>query len=411
VKILLISFSDEQCRNSRALLDAEAPQASQLLCVRDVPAAIETLKLGPADAVLLDLGPSADAGLELLDQLRRRLPAMPVVALATAAERPDEVAASAVQRGAQDALTAAELNPTLLRRALRYAIERKQAEEQIALSRKMESIGQLAAGIAHEINTPVQYIGDSVHFLRDCYRDLLRLLETYHALRQSVSQGHGDPILARQCEEIEQEADLDFLRAEVPRAFQRTFDGVERVTHVVRAMKEFSYPNRKEKVAAHLNQAIQDALTVARNEYKYVADVKTDCAELPPVYCHIGDINQVLLNLIVNAAHAISQVVGETGSRGLIRVTTRREGDQVAVSISDNGCGIPQDLRARIFDPFFTTKRFGKGTGQGLAIAHAIIVDKHGGSLNLESEPGRGSTFVIRLPINGTALGRPQEAA
>lgn len=308
-------------------------------------------------------------------------------------------------------MTAGELNTTVLARALRYAIERKQAEEQLTLSRKMESIGQLAAGIAHEINTPVQYIGDSVHFLKDCYGDFLRLLEKYHALRKAASEGVCDPILARQCEEIEQEVDLAFLREEVPRAFQRTLDGVERVTHVVRAMKEFSYPSHKEKVAAHLNQALQDALTVACNEYKYVADVKTDFAELPPVYCHIGDINQVLLNLIVNAAHAISQVVGESGSRGLIRITTRQEGDQVTVAISDNGCGIPKDLRTRIFDPFFTTKRFGKGTGQGLAIAHAIIVDKHGGSLSFESEPGRGSSFVIRLPINGAAAGRPQEAA
>jgi signal transduction histidine kinase len=299
----------------------------------------------------------------------------------------------------------------VLTRALRYAIERKQAEEQLTLSRKMESIGQLAAGIAHEINTPVQYIGDSVHFLRDCYGDFLRLLENYHALRKSASQGQCDPLLARQCEELEQEVDLDFLRQEAPRAFQRTLDGVERVTHVVRAMKEFSYPNRKEKAAAHLNQAIQDALTVARNEYKYVADVQTDFAELPPVYCHIGDINQVLLNLIVNAAHAILQVVGETGNRGSIHITTRREGDHAVVSISDSGCGIPADLRGRIFDPFFTTKRIGKGTGQGLAIAHAIVVDKHGGSLGFESKPGQGSTFVIRLPINGAAAGRPQEAA
>jgi signal transduction histidine kinase len=160
-----------------------------------------------------------------------------------------------------------------------------------------------------------------------------------------------------------------------------------------------------------LNQAIQDALTVARNEYKYVADVKTDLAELPPVYCHIGDINQVLLNLIVNAAHAIEQVIGETGNRGSIDITTRREGDQAVISISDSGCGIPAELRSRVFDPFFTTKRLGKGTGQGLSIAHTIVVDKHGGSLSFESKPGQGSTFVIRLPINGEAAGRPQEAA
>lgn len=408
MRILLISGCNPQSERIRGLLGTDDGQAFQLLCAPGLPEALEKLSHGALDIVLLDLNSPGGAGLELLDQLRRRAPGLPVVAL-TATD--DEAAAKAVQHGAQDALTAGELNTTVLTRALRYAIERKQAEEQLTLSRKMESIGQLAAGIAHEINTPVQYIGDSVHFLKDCYGDFLRLLEKYHALRQAASEGVCDPILTRQCEEIEQEVDLAFLREEVPRAFERTLDGVERVTHVVRAMKEFSYPSRKEQVAAHLNQALEDALTVACNEYKYVADVKTDFADLPPVYCHIGDINQVLLNLIVNAAHAISQVVGESGSRGLIRITTRQEGDQVTVAISDNGCGIPKELRTRIFDPFFTTKRFGKGTGQGLAIAHAIIVDKHGGSLSFESEPGRGSSFVIRLPINGAAAGRPQEAA
>jgi signal transduction histidine kinase len=257
----------------------------------------------------------------------------------------------------------------------------------------------------------VQYIGDSVQFLQDCYNDFLRLVDKYHALRESASSGAADPILARQAEEIEQEVDLEFLREEVPRAFQRTLDGVHRVTHVVRAMKGFSYPNRKEKTAAHINQAIDDALTVARNEYKYVADVKTDLAELPLVFCHIGDINQVLLNLIVNAAHAISQVVGQSGNRGVIRIATRHESSEVVISVSDTGCGIPKELHSRIFDPFFTTKQIGKGTGQGLAIAHSIIVDKHGGGLTFDSEPGRGSTFTIRLPIRSAAPGKSKEAA
>jgi signal transduction histidine kinase len=408
VTILLISGCNPQSERIRSLLAAGRGQAFELLHTAGQPEALQRLSQGAADVVLLDLTAAGRIEIETLDQLRRRAPGVPVVALTSGG---DQAAAKAVQRGAQDTLTADELNPTVLARALRYAIERKQAEEQLTLSRKMESIGELAAGIAHEINTPVQYIGDSVHFLRDCYGDFLRLLEKYQALRKSASEGACNQILARECEAIELEVDFDFLRQEVPRAFQRTLDGVGRVTHVVRAMKEFSYPGRKEKVAAHLNQAIQDALTVACNEYKYVADVTTDFAELPPVYCHIGDINQVFLNLIVNAAHAISQVVGESGSRGLIRVTTRQEGDQVTVSVSDSGCGIPDDLRGQIFDPFFTTKGFGKGTGQGLAIAHAIIVDRHGGSLSVESEPGRGSRFVIRLPINGAAAGPPREAA
>lgn len=408
MKVLLIEGPQPQAAFIRSLLYPDDGQQAEVRCARGWPDAIEQISHGTVDIILLELNPCGGQGLETLEQLRRRAPGVPVVALTAAT---DNSAAKAVQLGAQDALTTSELSPAVLKRTLRYAIERKQAEEQLTLSRKMESIGQLAAGIAHEINTPVQYIGDSVQFLQDCYKDFLRLVDKYHALRESCSSGAADPILARQAEEIEQEVDLEFLREEVPRAFQRTIDGVERVAHVVRAMKEFSYPNRKEKTASHINQAIDDALTVARNEYKYVADVKTDLAELPLVFCHIGDINQVLLNLVVNAAHAISQVVGESGGRGVIRIRSRQEGDQAVISISDTGCGIPNELRARVFDPFFTTKRIGKGTGQGLAIAHAIIVDKHGGALTFESEPGGGTTFLIRLPIRGAAADKPQEAA
>lgn len=408
MKVLLIDGPQPQAAFIRELLNAKGNAPAEVLAVPGCPEAFQELSRGAVDVVLLDLNHDGPQRFEGIEQLRRRAPGVPVVALTAAA---DNAAARAVQLGAQDALTSGELSPAVITRTLRYAIERKQAEERMALSRKMEAIGQLAAGIAHEINTPVQYIGDSVHFLQGCYDDFLRLVEKYHALRKTASSGACDPILTRQAEEIEQEVDLDFLRVEVPRAFQRTLDGVQRVTHVVRAMKEFSYPNRKEKTAAHINQAIEDALTVARNEYKYVADVKTELDELPLVFCHIGDINQVLLNLIVNAAHAISQVVGESGGRGTIRICTRHEGTHVTISVSDTGCGISKQLQSRIFEPFFTTKGIGKGTGQGLAIAHSIVVDKHGGSLTFRTEPGRGTTFEVRLPIQGAAAGKPQEAA
>jgi signal transduction histidine kinase len=168
-------------------------------------------------------------------------------------------------------------------------------------------------------------------------------------------------------------------------------------------MKEVAHPDRKEKVPANLNQALQTTLAIAKNEYKYVAEVTTEFGDLPAVLCHVGDLNQVFLNLIVNAAHAIGDVVGQSGGKGAIRIKTSQEGSLARIDIADSGAGIPQAVRQRIFEPFFTTKEVGKGTGQGLAIAHSIVVTKHGGSLTFDSEVGKGTTFTIRLPIGDGA--------
>ncbi len=166
-------------------------------------------------------------------------------------------------------------------------------------------------------------------------------------------------------------------------------------------MKEFSHPAQKEMAAVDLNRAIQSTLTVARGEYKYVADLETDFAELPPVTCHVNDLNQAVLNIVVNAAHAIGDVVKGTDNKGLIKVATRRDGDMVVISITDTGGGIPEHVGHRIFEPFFTTKEVGKGTGLGLAIAYAALTKKHGGSLTFESKLGEGTTFFLRLPLGG----------
>jgi signal transduction histidine kinase len=184
-------------------------------------------------------------------------------------------------------------------------------------------------------------------------------------------------------------------------ALDRARDGLGRVAAIVRSMKEFAHPDRKEMAQVDINQAVSSTLVIASNEYKYVAEVETDFSTLPPVNCFAGEINQVVLNLIVNAAHAISDVVKGTANKGKIRVATRVLGDQVEIAITDTGKGIPVDVRSRIFDPFFTTKEVGKGTGQGLAIARSVIVDKHGGTLHFETEVGQGTSFYIRLLIAG----------
>ena len=269
--------------------------------------------------------------------------------------------------------------------------ERDRLEDNLRQAQKLEAIGQLAAGIAHEINTPTQYVGDNLRFLKESFGELDSLLE------QLVETG-GAPAL-----KALDDADFDYLKEEIPRALNQSLEGVDRVAKIVRAMKEFSHPAR-EKTATDLNRAIQSTITVASNEWKYVAEVEMDLdANLPAVHCSPAEFNQVVLNMVVNAAHAIADVVGDGGKgKGKIRVKTRPDGEWAIVEISDTGSGMPAHVQQRIFEPFFTTKEVGKGTGQGLAIAHNVIVDKHGGTIKVVSSPGAGTTFIIRLPIGGS---------
>jgi PAS domain S-box-containing protein len=279
--------------------------------------------------------------------------------------------------------------------------ERRMLEAQLRQAQKLESIGQLAAGIAHEINTPTQYIGDNTRFLQDMFENAVPMCRECLRLRDTLAQDEVTrESLADLLAAVEQ-ADLEYLLDEVPKALAQSLEGVERVATIVRSMKEFSHPGAEEKQAIDLNRAMDSTLTISRNEWKYIADVVTDFdPELPLVTCMPADCNQVFLNLIVNAAHAIAEKVGDgSASKGTITVRTRRVGDVAEVRVEDTGTGIPEHIRSRVFDPFFTTKEVGRGTGQGLAIAHTIVVDKHGGTITFNSRPGEGTTFIIRLPI------------
>jgi PAS domain S-box-containing protein len=284
--------------------------------------------------------------------------------------------------------------------------ERERMGLELHLARKLESVGRLAAGVAHEINTPIQYVGDSVHFLQSAVGDLENLLTAYRGAFDSLSQGHPVRDVLGQVRELESRSDLEFLSAEVPRAFERTLEGVGRVAGIVRAMKEFAHPDASEQAHADVNHAIETTLIVATNEYKYSATVETHLGPLPDVMCHISEINQVLLNLIVNASHAIADSGKDMGA-GRIQIVTTAGPELVSIAITDNGCGIPQENLEKIFDPFFTTKEVGRGTGQGLAIAHSIIVEKHGGQIEVASEVGVGTRFTFHLPI----AGRPRAQA
>jgi len=291
----------------------------------------------------------------------------------------------------------------VLRGMMLDVTDQRRLENELAQAQKLESVGRLAAGVAHEINTPVQFVSDSVSFVREAMDDLSQIVDRYRELRTATEQGADIAAAAKAAEEAEDDADLDYILENAPVALDRARDGLGRVAAIVRSMKEFAHPDRKEMAQVDLNQAISSTLVIASNEYKYVAEVETGFADLPPVNCYGGEINQVILNLIVNAAHAIGDVVKGTQAKGRIRVTTRVLDDQVEIAIGDTGKGIPVEVRSRIFDPFFTTKEVGKGTGQGLAIARSVVVDKHGGTLHFETELGQGTTFYIRLPINGPA--------
>jgi signal transduction histidine kinase len=274
-----------------------------------------------------------------------------------------------------------------------------QAQKQLVHSEKFAALGQLAAGVAHEINTPIQFIGDSVEFLKDVFAGLRQLVLAYRAQR-----GDLGAMLAARLTELEAEADLDYLLEHAPKALDRSEEGVARVAGIVRAMKEFAHPGETIMRPADLNQALRRTLTMVATEVKYVADVELELfEELPLVICNVGEINQVFLNLLVNAAHAVGDRVRGSDTRGRITVRTRHEGDDVIVTIADTGGGIPAGIRDRIFDPFFTTKEVGKGSGIGLAVARSVIIDKHGGDLSFETEEGVGTTFSIRLPLEGAS--------
>ncbi|MEP7383926.1 MAG: ATP-binding protein, partial [Gemmatimonadota bacterium] len=273
--------------------------------------------------------------------------------------------------------------------------EREHMEVELHQALKLEAVGQLASGIAHEINTPIQYVGDSVGFVKDAFGEVRGLLAWYRTALCACMAGQAAPS-QEALDDAEQEADIAYALEQIPAAVERTLDGVRRVASLVGAMKDFAHPDACEKLPADLNVALQSTALVASNEIRRVADVKLELGALPLVVCHVGAVNQVFLNVLVNAAHAIA---GAPGERGLITVRTRVAGDSVEVAVTDTGTGIPAAVRDRIFEPFFTTKDVGRGTGQGLAIARSIVRDKHAGSITFETTEGAGTTFIIRLPI------------
>lgn len=269
-------------------------------------------------------------------------------------------------------------------RQLREDIERrKRLEMELAQAEKLRAVGQLASGIAHELNTPIQYVGDNVIFLKRAFQGLSGIID------------HG--VEAEQTKKTREK--LEFLRLNITPSIEAVMEGCQRVVEIVGAMKEFAHPDGSEFSSADINRGLTCTLAVARNTVKYVADVQLDLGALPEVECKIGDLNQVFLNLIVNAAHAVTERYGADGARGRITLSTRCQGDRVIVEVGDDGCGMPEAVQKKIFEPFFTTKEVGRGTGQGLAISRSIVMDKHGGALHFRSALGEGTTFTVEIPV------------
>jgi two-component system NtrC family sensor kinase len=274
--------------------------------------------------------------------------------------------------------------------------QRQRRQVEGSHDQKLEALGRLSAGLAHEINTPIQFVGDNTRFLAEAYQTMLALLLVYReCLRPDLGELSWEARTER-ADDAEIKADIEFLAEEVPGAVEQSLKGIDRVASLVRAMKSFSYKDTKDQSYADINEGVRTTVIVAGSEVRYVADVVLDLDELPDVLCNLSDLNQVFLNLLVNAADAMP----EGGERGKITVSTRVEGPMVVLRFADNGTGIPEEIRRTIFDPFFTTKEVGKGTGQGLALAWAVC-ERHGGTIEVRSEVGVGTEFILTLPISG----------
>lgn len=280
---------------------------------------------------------------------------------------------------------------------VRDVTESRRLQEELKLAQKLESVGQLAAGIAHEINTPSQYVSDNIQFVQRSVQGLFPLFEEICNRLETSVPDQDAPKVVTQLRDAVNCADLKYVMEELPEALQQASYGMDQIRTIVTAMKDFSY-SKDSMEAANLNKAIESTVTVSRNEWKRIAEVVLDLDEdLPEIPCIVSTLNQVILNIIINAAHAIEELKSE-GKKGTISIRTWIDDAHAVIEIKDTGCGMRDDVQRRIFDPFFTTKEVGKGTGQGLAIAYSVITEQHAGTISVESAPGCGSCFQIRLP-------------
>jgi signal transduction histidine kinase len=384
---------------------------------------LEAARSNPPDVIVSDVNMAEVSGIDLVRALKADAALKPIPVILLTANEADSAegaggSVDCLNAGADDYLQKPFKPEELLARArsahrgfdLYQQLRRQHDELETAYRRlaemeielrnahKLEAVGRLAAGIAHEINTPIQYISDSITFVRTAFADLAPLVAHYRATAAAASAaGLGGEAIAALAT-AEEAADVDFTLAEAPRALDRALDGAKRVATIVRAMRDFGRDDRMAWEEVDLNETLRSTLEVARAEIQVAAELETDLGELPVVRCQASAINQVFLHLLTNAAHAVADAHAHDGGRGQVRVVTRTEGDWITVAVTDTGTGIAEEIRHRVFDPFFTTKDVGRGSGQGLTISRSIT-EKHGGTIRFETSLGQGSTFVVRLPV------------
>ncbi len=366
--------------------------------------ALDSLNTNHFDIVLTDINMPVMDGLVLTEKVIRTLSTDVIIMTGKIDQYSyDQV----ITLGASDYIQKPFSPEEIVLRVKRVLKERSLKDEAIRLheekaqSLRLESIGQLAAGIAHEINTPIQYIGDNITFIQESFQDLNRLIQELLGLFKAAGENRIEDGMLSNITSVVEETDFEFVNEELPVAIDQTLEGVSRIKEIIKAMKDFSHPGDDGHVLSNLNHCIKSTATISKSEWKYVADLILNLdPDLVDIQCNPGELNQVFLNLIVNASHAIAKRLGpQSPDKGKITITTRQKDDRVEIKLSDTGTGIPDDIRDKIFDPFFTTKEIGKGTGQGLAISRAIVVNRHKGTIDIHTEKDKGTTFTITLPV------------
>lgn len=277
----------------------------------------------------------------------------------------------------------------------KVAAQKAKMEEELVQVQKLESIGQLSAGLAHEINTPAQFISDNLIFLQDSVQQILQLV---YAIENEAKK--PDDTLLERIEVLKNKCEIDYLQEEIPLALKQSSEGISQIATIVRAMKDYSQSGQLFEFA-DINAVLNNLIVLSNAEWKNLISIETDFDEsLPLVECVVGDINQVILNILVNAIHAIEEKYHDADMHnGAILICTTSREDRVYIDIQDNGIGMSESIKSKVFDQFFTTKDVGQGTGQGLSIAYRLIKDKHHGNIELRSEIGQGTTFSVSLPI------------
>ena len=321
-------------------------------------------------------------------------------------ELPDKIA---LIRG-EDDISAIEdcmnLVLTQLRRELKtMEVQKTRLEEELFQARRLEAIGTLAAGISHEISTPLQFVSNNVQFLGKACSDVFEMMDSYRKVPAESEKDGRVSSIARKNQKETVEARLAFLEKEAAKAVEQCRDGVERIAGTVKAMRDFAHGREDgERTTADINKVAESAIALSRNEWKYAAEMETDLdPSLPPVSCYPAEIKQVVINLVVNAAQAIEAVSeAQRKDSGRIIIITRGEDDSVTISVSDTGVGIPENLRDKVFEPFFSTRE--TPSGMGLSFAYSSVVTRHGGQLTFRTTEGGGTTFMVTLPLgkNGT---------